>query len=106
LADLDGPPLAKVAAADASSRRALLEAIRDRLIAELDGDAGHRVTCRCKCGVPPDARTVPTLAKELRELLKEIDGLPDERGESILDDLAEKRRRRQGGAREQAAAGS
>lgn len=98
--------LRKVASADPDSRRALLEAIRDRLIAELDGDAGHRRSCECNCGVPPDARTVPTLAKELRELLKEIDGLPDERGESKLDDLAGKRRQRQAAAREQAAAGS
>jgi len=99
--------LEKVASADHASRRALLEALRDRLIAELDGDAGHRTYCKCKCGVAPDARTVPTLAKELRELLKEIDCLPDERGESKLDDLTEKRRRRQAAAAgESAATGS
>jgi hypothetical protein len=98
--------LKKVAEANPKSRRDLLEAIRDRLIAELDGDAGHRRSCDCNCGVPPDARTVPTLAKELRELIKEIDGLPDERGESKLDELARKRGARQATARESAAAGS
>lgn len=83
--------LAKVAAADPSSRRALLEAIRDRLIAELDGDAGHRRSCECKCGVPPDARTVPTLAKELRELIRELDGLPVPNATAPADEIARRR---------------
>ena len=71
-------------------RRQLLEAIRDRLAQELDGLAGHRHSCDCRCGVPPDARTVPTLAKELREIIRELDSLPTEKA-SIIDELRKKR---------------
>ena len=92
--------LQKVAAADRSSRRELLEAILDRLIAELDGDAGHRRSCECKCGVPPDARTVPTLAKELRELIKEIDGLPRANSDAPADEIARRREARRKAANE------
>lgn len=83
--------LAKVADADLTSRRSLLEAIRDRLVAELDGDVGHRRSCECKCGVPPDSRTVPTLAKEIRELLKELDSLPVPNASAPADEIAGRR---------------
>ncbi len=83
--------LPKVADADPNNRRALLAAILKRLIAELDGDAGHRRACECKCGVPPDSRTVPTLAKELRELIREIDTLPGGEEADPVDDLAAQR---------------
>jgi hypothetical protein len=96
----------KVAESLPAGRRAALEAIRNRLALELDGDAGHRRGCECKCGVPPDARTVPTLAKELREVIREIDDLPEQTGETELDQLAALRTQRQEAARLASAAGS
>lgn len=87
---------AKVTEAAGTGRRSLLEAIRDRLANELDGRAGHRGACECRCGVPPDARTIPTLAKELREIVREIDELPEVGKRSKLDELAEQRRKRRG----------
>lgn len=89
---------APVSAAAGTGRRGLLEAIRDRLAAEMDGRAGHRRVCDCRCGVPPDARTVPTLAKELREIVRELDELPVVGGKSKLDELTAARQRRRGKA--------
>jgi hypothetical protein len=81
--------LARVADA-VTDRRALLEATLLRLAQELDGDAGHRAHCDCRCGVPPDARTIPTLAAQIREIARELDSLPKQQ-ESIIDELKRKR---------------
>lgn len=90
--------------ADAQGRRGLLEAIRDRLAEFLDGDAGHRSGCECECGMPPDLRTIPTLAKELREIVRELDDLPETTGETELDQLTVARKKRQEEAARRASA--
>jgi hypothetical protein len=77
-------------------RRLLLESTLRRLAQELDGIAGHRRSCECRCGVPPDSRTVPTLAKEIREIARELDSLPQLQ-ESIIDELKRKREERKSG---------
>lgn len=81
--------------ASVTGRREILEAIRDRLAGFLDGDIGHRRGCECECGVPPDLRTVPALAKELREIVREIDELPTTLEGSVLDEINAQRQRRQ-----------
>lgn len=81
--------------ASVTGRREILEAIRDRLAGFLDGDIGHRRNCGCECGVPPDLRTVPTLAKELREIVREIDELPQVEKGGALDELTAAREQRQ-----------
>jgi hypothetical protein len=81
--------------ASVTGRREMLEAIRDRLAGFLDGDIGHKRNCECECGVPPDLRTVPTLAKELREIVREIDELPVALEGSELDEITAARRARQ-----------
>jgi hypothetical protein len=86
------PDLARVAEA-VSDRRALLEATLLRLAQELDGIAGHRPSCDCRCGVPPDARTVPTLAAQIREIARELDSLPKQQ-ESVIDELKRRREER------------
>jgi hypothetical protein len=87
-----------------SGRRAQLEAIRDRLAQFLDGDIGHRNSCECECGVPPDLRTLPSAAKEYRELIRELDELPATGGVSELDELSAARKARQEEAVRRAAA--
>jgi hypothetical protein len=83
MADDENPALGDVAAG--GDRRALLEAIRDRLAAELS-----RV----------DGRDVVVLVKELRSVIRELDTLPPAAGRetpldriegAIRDDLAERR---------------
>lgn len=88
-----------------TDQRKALEAIRDRLAAFLDGDIGHRHSCACECGVPPDLRTIPSTAKELREVLRELADLPETVGESEVDQLAAARKARQEAARAAGAAG-
>lgn len=57
-------------------RRASLEAIRDRIAEEL---------------VAADGRDVAPLAKELRAVIAEIDGMGNERTVSKVDELAARR---------------
>jgi hypothetical protein len=82
-----------------TDHRLVLEAIRDRLAQFLDGDIAHRTGCECECGVPPDLRTLPSTAKELREILKDLADLPEISGESEVDQLAAARKARQEAAR-------
>lgn len=63
----------------AAGHRQALEAIRDRLAAELAAAEG---------------RDVAPIARELRAVLGELQGLPSKREESPVDDLAEKRNER------------
>lgn len=63
----------------AAGRRQGLEAVRDRLAAELDEASG---------------RDVASIGRELRMTLAELDQLPSGREESAVDDLAERRRTR------------
>lgn len=56
-------------------RRKSLEALRDRLAADIDS---------------ADARLVPALAKQLVDVLRDIEGLREPEG-SALDDLAARR---------------
>lgn len=79
------------------NRRGLLEATLLRLAQELDGLAGHRRTCECRCGVPPDSRTVPTLAAQIREIARELDSLPMQQ-ESVIDEVKRKREERRSSA--------
>lgn len=68
----------------AGDRRASLEAIRDRVASELRGAEG---------------RDVAVLAKELREVIRELDSLPtvervtplDKLAGAVADDLAQRR---------------
>jgi hypothetical protein len=59
----------------AGDRRRSLEALRDRLAADIDA---------------ADARLVPALAKQLVDVLRDIEGLREPEG-SALDDLAARR---------------
>lgn len=63
----------------AGERRASLEAIRDKLAAELKDAYG---------------RDAAALAKELREVIRELDSLPTGGEESTVDQLAARRARR------------
>lgn len=78
-------------------RRASLEAIRDRLAAELDTD-GHKRSCECECGVTAtDGRVIAMVAGRLVDVIRELDALPNGREVSTVDDLAARRAaRRQG----------
>lgn len=59
------------------NRRTSLEAIRDRLAAETDDTlwAKHKRECNCQCGMG-DGRLLVALVKELRETIRELEGLP------------------------------
>jgi hypothetical protein len=59
------------------NRRASLEALRDRLAAELEDTTWekHKAECRCVCGMG-DGRLVAALSKELRSVLAELDAMP------------------------------
>jgi hypothetical protein len=86
-----------------TDQRQILEGIRDRLAGVLDGDVGHRASCDCRCGVPPDMRTIPTTAKELREVVSDLAEMPVATGVSELDDIQAARAARQEKARAAAA---
>lgn len=64
-----------VAEGASTGRRAALVALRDKLAAEVDG-GGHVAGCGCDCGAPADGRVLATLAKQLAEILRELDALP------------------------------
>jgi hypothetical protein len=61
------------------TRHAALKEIRDRLASELEEASG---------------RDVASIARELRLTLAEIDGLPNKREESPVDDLTARRQQR------------
>jgi hypothetical protein len=68
-------------------RRKSLEAIRDRLAQETDDTLWmrHKAECACFCGMG-DGRLLVTLAKELRETIRELESLPVvEKGESPVE---------------------
>ncbi len=74
--------------------RASLVALRDRLAEQIDAAEG-----RCsECG-SADGRVLATLTKELREVLRTIDELPAAEGASVIDELANARKARQGASR-------
>jgi hypothetical protein len=82
-------------------RRATLEALRDRLAAILDGTAGHLRGCDCDCGTPWDAGKVAPIARELREVLAQLEDLPTAgNGESEIERARREREQRLAAARE------
>lgn len=94
-----------VSDAVSEGRRATLEALRLRLAAIVDGAAGHESGCLCECGAAYDVRAMAPLAKELREVLAELDDLPEESGVSEVGDIAAQRKKRRDEAASNAAAG-
>lgn len=92
-----------VSGAVVRGRRAMLEAIRDRLAAIMDGRAGHEIGCPCECGAPFDGGKLAGIARELRLVLVELDNLPQEGGGSQVDQLAAEREQRRREAEAEAA---
>lgn len=74
----------------AGDLRASLEAVRDRLVAEL--------------GKPDSSSAVASLSKQLVDVLLKLDALPTKEA-SAVDDLAAKRARRRAGTSDRAAKG-
>lgn len=77
----------------ARGRRAILDAVRERLVAQIDAGA-HLDDCACEC--PPgtgDGRVLAALVKELRAVLADLDALPGGAGEEAdpIDGLAAER---------------
>jgi hypothetical protein len=93
-----------VSDATSEGRRATLEAIRDRLAKMLDGAAGHEPGCPCECGAAYDVRAMAPISKELREVMQQLDDLPNENGESEVGDIAAQREKRRQQAQANAAA--
>lgn len=87
------------------SRRAALEAIRYRLARILDGAAGHTPGCECECGAPFDAKAVAPISRELREVLAQLDDLPEQGGGSEVASIAAQREKRRQQAQANAAEG-
>lgn len=77
-----------------SGRRAMLEAIRDRLVQVMDGTAGHQVGCECECGAPWDTGKLAGLARELREVIRELDDLPEQSGGTEVERIQSERESR------------
>ncbi|HZE32839.1 MAG TPA: hypothetical protein VE198_15550 [Actinoallomurus sp.] len=73
-----------------AARRDILETLRDEIRSRLEGRGGcdnedhHGVT----------DRELPGLARELRLLLSELDGLPSEKKDAPADEIAERREER------------
>ena len=78
---IDVPDLGEVVAA--GDRRQSLEVIRNHLASELAESSG---------------RDVAAIARELREVMKELDGLPVPEEVSGVDQLARRRATRRGAA--------
>jgi hypothetical protein len=78
-------------------RRRALVALRDRLAVEVERVAEDGFCPACKRG----SSSVAPLAKQLRDVVEELDRLPVAEGESVVDDLDARR-----AARRAAAAGS
>ena len=82
-------------------RRATLLALRLRLAKILDGSLGHDRGCGCECGMPWDTGKVATISRELREVVRELDDLPNDGGGTEVDRLKTEREERQRQARAQ-----
>ncbi len=97
MSDEDETPRTRRTVAMAVGRRAKLEAMRDLLAGILDGTEGHRRHCECECGTPWDAAKVAPVARELREVIRELDDLPTSDGGSEVERIQRERedRRRQ-----------
>jgi len=67
-------------------RRQSLQALRDRLAEEANDTrwARHKSECHCVCGMG-DGRLMVAIARELRAVIAELDGLPVSEGASALD---------------------
>lgn len=107
MSDDDGGQASPGLSALASGRRHTLAALRDRLAGILDGSVGHRRHCGCECGVPWDTGKVAGIARELREVVRELDDLPGETGGTDFDRIQRERedRRRQAEAEAEGRAG-
>lgn len=81
----------------AGDLRASLTALRDVLAAQID--AGENRCPECSAA---DGRVLATLTKELREVLRTIDELPQAEGASRIDELANARKARQASGRDPA----
>lgn len=80
----------------AKGRRAILEALARQLTDILVGAAGHKRGCECECGTPWDAGKVAGISRELREVLRELEDLPNEGGGSEVASIqAQREKRRQ-----------
>lgn len=88
-----------------AGRRATLLALRRRLAEILDGAAGHMPGCDCECGAPWDAGKVATISRELREIVRELDDLPNEDGGSEVASIAAQREKRRAAAKANATEG-
>jgi hypothetical protein len=75
-------------------RRETLEAIRRRLAQILDGTVGHKRGCECECGMPWDTGKVAAIARELREVVRELDDLPTKSGGSEVERIQSEREAR------------
>ena len=79
----------KEAAASGDRRRAL-EALRDRLAAEVERVADEGFCVECKRG----SSSIAPVAKQLRDVLDALDAMPESEGSSVVDDLAARRAER------------
>lgn len=68
-------------------RRAALEALRDRLAVEVERVAEEGFCQVCRRG----SSSIAPLAKQLRDVVAELDGLSGSEEVSLVDDLAAKR---------------
>lgn len=75
-------------------RRAALEALRDRLASELEHEADAGFCVKCK----RSSSSVAPLAKQLRDVLSDIETLPKATKETPLDELRRRRAARQSGS--------
>ncbi len=83
-----------------SGRRAILLALRRRLAGILDGTVGHERGCDCQCGAPWDTGKVAAISRELRDIVRELDDLPEQGGGSEVDRIQTEREARRLAARE------
>jgi hypothetical protein len=88
-----------------SGRRVTLLALRTRLAMILDGSLGHNRHCECECGVPWDTGKVAGISRELREVIRELDDLPNESGGAEVASIAAQREKRRKEAQDNASEG-
>jgi hypothetical protein len=96
----NGNPVTEAATA---GRRQILLALRTRLAGILDGSIGHDRGCECECGMPWDTGKTAAISKELREVARELDDLPEEDGGSEIASIAAQREKRRQQAEAEAA---
>ncbi len=77
-----------------SGRRAILLALRRRLAGIMDGTVGHERGCDCQCGAPWDTGKVAAISRELRDIVRELDDLPEQGGGSEVDRIQAEREAR------------